>query len=116
MELWSVDDTTLTIHDHLPEPVRLALCEWLVFHGGDPNQVPMISTLTRLVDECAVEVDVFQLTDDGRRTAARDEHGDLLLDEHGSASYVRIRARLQGETAPLPWPSVLVPPTPDPGA
>lgn len=113
--LWYVDDTTLVIYGNLPDPVRLALFDWVVFHGGDPHQVPMINTIRRLVDECAIEYDVFQRLDNGNRAVARDEQGDVLLDQHGHATYARVRERLQGETPPLPWPSVLVPPAPGSG-
>ncbi|MEV5001960.1 hypothetical protein [Nocardioides sp. LML1-1-1.1] len=95
---WYVDETHLTVLSHLPERVRLALCEWIEFHGGNPAEIPMCSTIRRLVDQCAVEVTVMVRNDDGR----------VVLEDGGPATRTVL---LQGETPPLPWPAILTPAT-----
>jgi hypothetical protein len=75
-----------------PEEIRAAMCEWLRFHGIDPNLVPIPCDITSDHESCSIWVDEFVLDKDGARTIAED------------GTYAKVRMQHQGETAPLPMP------------
>lgn len=82
------------ISGHLSEPVRKAMCQWCEFHGIDPHQVPMWSTIVRNLEDRCVEYDRIIRREDG--FPAYDGHRVVVS-----------RERAQGETEPLPWPDAV---------
>lgn len=100
---WEISDTHLTIMGdvsptNFPERHRLALKAWLEHHGGDPMDAPLANTFTRDVDEHAIEYDVFERDEEGRRFLRR---FGVAGRDHG---FARRRHRLQLTDPPLPFP------------
>lgn len=103
--IWFINDTTLTIlgdvsAPHFPERQRLALVAWLEHHGGDPKHAPLANTFVRLVDDPAIEYDVFERDDEGRRFLQRDAANRPDPD----LGFVRRRHRVDLDEPPLPFP------------
>ncbi|WGX98741.1 hypothetical protein [Nocardioides sp. L-11A] len=100
---WFVSDTSLTILSdspgaRFPDRMRLALKGWIEHHGGDPMDMPLVNTFTRLVDEHAIEYDIFERDADGRRHLVVDDDGEVRR------GFARRRHRLQLDEPPLPFP------------
>jgi hypothetical protein len=94
----SPDGTSLTVDGPLlaeSDPMgHFALCEWCVTHGLDPHQMPGRQTIERDVERCRVVYDLV-VNDPHAGRPSRDE--DVVVR----------RVHAQGETPPLPWPSIL---------
>jgi hypothetical protein len=72
------------------------LLDWCVTHGLDPHQMIGRQTIERDLKHCRIVYDLL----------VRDEHtGRLVIGDHDNAVVRRVHA--QGETPPLPWPSIL---------
>lgn len=94
---WTVTETQFHWRmDDMPYPVRLAICEWALFHGLDPKRIPQVSPIVRDVDRCQVRCRYIVLSDDGVRSFDKD-----------TLEYATVDHVAQGEAPPLPWPDLV---------
>lgn len=95
------DATTLHVLNRhaLEDSTRLALCEWLRFHGLDPDNVTY-DPIVRDVEACRVRATVFLRDRTGHR---------FLVDRNDFDSIAQAYQYAQGEAPPLPWPAEVWP-------
>lgn len=74
-----------------------AVCNWLMFHGIDPVDVPIDSSLFRDPDAHFIRFVKIR----------RDEDGRVVLTKDKSEIWMDLTTE-QGEAGPLPWPEELV--------
>lgn len=97
----TLTERSCTIHSH-EFPLRhraawRALLEWCEFHGIPIAGVPLLGTLTRHPEACAVEYTHM----------LRDSQGFRSYDNSDPTGLATEQLRAQGETPPLPWPAEL---------
>lgn len=78
-----------------PEPVRLAWCVWLRWHGIDPYTVPVPGWIERREAQRQIVHEAYVF----------DEHGRLLLNEVRDDALREVRV-VQLEAEPSPFPTV----------